>query len=46
MVEQNASAALRISHRGYVLEAGRIVIEGAREMLLENEDVKRAYLGA
>jgi branched-chain amino acid transport system ATP-binding protein len=46
MVEQNASAALRISHRGYVLEAGRIVIEGSREALLENEGVKRAYLGA
>ncbi len=46
MVEQNASAALRISHRGYVLEAGRIVIEGTREALLENEGIKRAYLGA
>jgi branched-chain amino acid transport system ATP-binding protein len=46
MVEQNASAALRISHRGYVLEAGRIVIEGTRDALLENEGIKRAYLGA
>jgi len=46
MVEQNASAALKISHRGYVLEAGRIVIEGTREALLENEGIKRAYLGA
>jgi len=46
MVEQNASAALRISHRGYVLEAGRIVIEGTREALLEDEGIKRAYLGA
>jgi branched-chain amino acid transport system ATP-binding protein len=46
MVEQNASAALKISHRGYVLEAGRIVIEGTREALLENEGIQRAYLGA
>jgi branched-chain amino acid transport system ATP-binding protein len=46
MVEQNASAALKISHRGYVLEAGGIVIEGTREALLENEGIKRAYLGA
>ena len=45
LVEQRAQAALRIAERGYVLETGRIVLadEGAR--LLENEDVKRAYLG-
>ena len=45
LVEQRAQAALRIAGRGYVLETGRIVLadEGAR--LLENEDVKRAYLG-
>ena len=46
MVEQNASAALRIANRGYVLEAGRIVMEGTRTALLENEGIKRAYLGA
>jgi len=46
MVEQNASAALRIANRGYVLEAGRIVMEGSRAALLENEGIKRAYLGA
>jgi branched-chain amino acid transport system ATP-binding protein len=45
LVEQRAQAALRIAAHGYVLETGRIVLadEGAR--LLENEDVKRAYLG-
>ncbi len=45
LVEQRAQAALRIAERGYLLETGRIVLadEGAR--LLENEDVKRAYLG-
>jgi branched-chain amino acid transport system ATP-binding protein len=45
LVEQRAQAALRIARRGYVLETGRVVLsdEGAR--LLENEDVKRAYLG-
>jgi branched-chain amino acid transport system ATP-binding protein len=46
MVEQNASAALRIANRGYVLEAGRIVLEGTRTALLEDEGIKRAYLGA
>ena len=46
MVEQNASAALRIANRGYVLEAGQIVMEGTRTALLENEGIKRAYLGA
>jgi len=46
MVEQNASAALKIANRGYVLEAGRIVMEGTRTALLENEGIKRAYLGA
>jgi branched-chain amino acid transport system ATP-binding protein len=45
LVEQRAQAALHIARRGYVLETGRIVLtdEGAR--LLENEDVRRAYLG-
>jgi branched-chain amino acid transport system ATP-binding protein len=46
MVEQNASAALKIANRGYVLEAGRIVMEGTRAALLEDEGIKRAYLGA
>jgi branched-chain amino acid transport system ATP-binding protein len=45
LVEQNARAALQIADRGYVLENGRIVLEGAAEDLLADQDVKRAYLG-
>jgi len=45
LVEQNANMALKIAHRGYVLENGRITLEGATESLLNNEEVKRAYLG-
>jgi branched-chain amino acid transport system ATP-binding protein len=45
LVEQNARAALRIANRGYVLETGRIVLEGTAEELLANHDVQRAYLG-
>ena len=45
LVEQNARSALRISHRGYVLETGRIVLQGTSEELLANRDVQRDYLG-
>lgn len=45
MVEQNARASLRISDRGYVLETGRVVLQGSSEELLNDSDVKRAYLG-
>lgn len=45
LVEQNAHLALKFSHRGYVLENGRIVLEGNSDILLNNPDVKRAYLG-
>ena len=45
LVEQRAQAALRIAERGYVLQTGRIVLADAGARLLENEDVKRAYLG-
>ncbi|NLJ29550.1 MAG: ABC transporter ATP-binding protein [Deltaproteobacteria bacterium] len=45
LVEQNAQAALRIADRGYVLENGRIVLEGNAVDLLADQDVKRAYLG-
>ena len=45
LVEQNANMALKIAHRGYVLENGRITLEGAAESLLNSEEVKRAYLG-
>jgi branched-chain amino acid transport system ATP-binding protein len=45
LVEQNAHAALSLSHRGYVLESGRITIHGTGRELLNDEQVKRAYLG-
>jgi branched-chain amino acid transport system ATP-binding protein len=45
LVEQNARAALRIGDRGYVLETGRITLEGKGRDLLANDQVKTAYLG-
>jgi branched-chain amino acid transport system ATP-binding protein len=45
MVEQNASMALSIADRGYVLSTGEIVLEGSAAELLRSEDLKRAYLG-
>ncbi len=45
LVEQNARAALKIGDFGYVLETGRIVLEGNTKMLMEDEKVKHAYLG-
>src|ERR1700733_2079523 len=43
MVEQNAYKALGIAQRAYVLETGKIVLEGSAHMLMNNEQVKRAY---
>jgi len=45
LVEQNARNALRIADSGYVLETGRVVLQGQAEDLLANRDVQRAYLG-
>ena len=45
LVEQNANQALKIAHRGYVMENGQITLEDKAENLLSNEDVKKAYLG-
>ena len=45
LVEQNANKALAIADRGYVLETGRIVLEGTAQELLNNEELQRAYLG-
>ncbi len=45
LVEQNAKKALSIADRGYVLETGKIVLEGDAKMLLTNDQVKKAYLG-
>lgn len=46
LIEQNASMALSIADRGYVIENGHLVLEGTGKELLVNEDVKKAYLGA
>ncbi|MFY3383933.1 ABC transporter ATP-binding protein [Paracidovorax sp. MALMAid1276] len=46
LAEQNAFAALKIAHRAYVIESGRIVMEGDPESLMNNEEVRRAYIGA
>ena len=45
MVEQNAYLALQLATRAYVMETGRIVLEGPADTLAENEHVRRAYLG-
>ena len=45
LVEQNARGALGVADRGYVLETGRIILQGPSEELLSNQDVQRAYLG-
>jgi branched-chain amino acid transport system ATP-binding protein len=45
LVEQNAKAALRLSHRGYVLENGTLKLHDSGDNLLNNEEVKKAYLG-
>jgi branched-chain amino acid transport system ATP-binding protein len=45
LVEQNARLALQFAQRGYVIETGRLVLAGASQDLLENPDVKKAYLG-
>lgn len=45
LVEQNAKAALRVAHRGYVMESGRVMKEGKGKDLLDDPDIKKAYLG-
>jgi branched-chain amino acid transport system ATP-binding protein len=45
LVEQNANMALGVAHYGYIMESGKIVLDGSRETLLSNEDVKEFYLG-
>jgi branched-chain amino acid transport system ATP-binding protein len=45
MVEQNAALALRMADRGYVMENGRVALAGRARDLLDNPDVRRAYLG-
>jgi branched-chain amino acid transport system ATP-binding protein len=45
LVEQNVNMALHVAHRGYVLETGRIVLEDTAANLINNEQVKKSYLG-
>lgn len=46
LAEQNANAALNIANKGYVFENGEIAVEGSKEELLSNEEVRKAYIGA
>jgi branched-chain amino acid transport system ATP-binding protein len=45
LAEQNANMALKVAHFGYILETGRVVLDGAAEALSANEDVREFYLG-
>jgi branched-chain amino acid transport system ATP-binding protein len=45
LVEQNARLALQVSHRGYVMESGKIILAAAAAALLKNPKVQQAYLG-
>lgn len=45
LVEQNAKMALRVAHRGYVMEAGRVVLNDTARQLLETDAVQMIYLG-
>jgi branched-chain amino acid transport system ATP-binding protein len=45
LVEQDANAALAIAQHGYVMETGRVVLDGSAEKLRENEDIREFYLG-
>ncbi len=45
LAEQNAQAALKIAHRGYVMENGVITMQGSKDELLDNTEIRRAYMG-
>ena len=45
LVEQNVAMALRVAHRAYVLEEGRVVAEGTPDALMQRDEIRRAYLG-
>lgn len=45
LVEQNVATALRVAHRAYVLEEGRMVAEGTPDTLMQRDEIRRAYLG-
>ncbi len=44
-IEQNVQLALEASHRGYLLESGRMILEGTSEEMLHDEELRRVYLG-
>lgn len=46
LAEQNARAALQIADRGYVIESGKIVVQGSSEELYQNDEIRKAYIGA
>ena len=46
LIEQNARMALRVSDRGYLMELGRIILNGSAESLFKEESVRKSYLGA
>ena len=46
LVEQNAKMALSIANRAYVLETGKVLMEGNAHELMDNDEVRKAYLGA
>jgi len=46
LAEQNAYAALKIASRAYVMENGKLIMQGDREEMLGNEAVRKAYIGA
>jgi len=46
LIEQNARQALRLAEYGYILENGRIALEGEGALLMQDENVQRSYLGA
>jgi branched-chain amino acid transport system ATP-binding protein len=45
LAEQNAHAALKVAHRGYVIEEGNVALQGDRDELMGNQEVRRAYIG-
>ena len=44
-IEQNVQLALEVSHRGYLLESGRMILEGGSDEMLHDEELRRVYLG-
>ena len=45
LVEQNVVASLEVAHRGYVIETGRVKFSGIRQELINNDEIRKAYLG-